>query len=97
MVLATHAFVFPRKDVTSEVTDVGTKSTAMTIEGTLISDSSDAKACSDVEGAATTGFNRLGATIFDERKTGTTLGYTYKKGKAGTALCLGMSIHEVAK
>lgn len=97
IVIATHALVFPRKDVTSEVTDVGTESTAITIEGTFIIDTTDAKAKSEEIGACTTGFNRLGATIFDERKTGTTFGYTYKKGKAGTALCLGISIHEVAK
>lgn len=96
-VLATHALVLPRKDLTSEVVPGGTKSTARTIEGTLISDTSDVKAKRDESGACSTGLNRLGATIFGERKTGTTLGYTYSLGKAGTALCLGISIHEVAK
>lgn len=95
--MTTHALLLPVVDVTSEVVYVGTKATAMTIEGTLASDTSCAKNASKCYlGMASTGLNRLGTTILGERKTGTTFGYTYKFGKAGTALCLGMSIHEVA-
>lgn len=42
-VLATHALLFPVVDLTSEVTEVETLSTARTIEGTLASDTAKAK------------------------------------------------------
>lgn len=45
-VSATHALLLPVVDLTSEVTDVETLSTARTIEGTLASDTTKAKCVS---------------------------------------------------
>lgn len=85
----------PVKLVAAEVAEVGTESTAATIEGTLAVDLVHPAESVSTRGACTTGLNRFGSTISGNlgANSGTTFDGTAGCGLSGPALKLGISIH----
>lgn len=94
-VSAAPALLKPVKLVAAEVTEVGTESTAATIEGTLAVDLVHPAESVSCKGACTTGLNRFGSTMSGNlgANSGTTFDDTAGCGLSGSALKLGISIH----